>query len=123
MKAIPVFLAALLLAPVAWAANTPVYPGLRTVFPLDISTVTTGGVAVTALNSTHRTAGGWLFNPTTATVALCINELAPASGTTSQGSLTCIAPGQTYMITPGNGSVSVITSDSAHPFSGQGWAQ
>lgn len=123
MRKITAIAAALLLAHGAMAANTPTFPGPRTVYPLDISTVTTGGTAVTALNVGHRTAGGWLYNPTTATIALCINELATASGTTSQGSLTCISPGTAYVLVPGNGSVSVVTSDSDHPFSGQGWAQ
>jgi hypothetical protein len=123
MKLIPVFLAALLLTSGAWAANTPVYPGPRVVFPLDISIVTTGAVAVTAIAQGHRTAGGWLFNPAEATVNLCINERGPASGTASQGDLTCIVPGQTFLVTPGAGPVSVVTSDSAHPFSGAGWAQ
>lgn len=88
--------------------------------PLDINSVTTGGTAVQALNQNHRSAGGWLFNPTTATINLCINEVATASGTTSSGSLTCIAPGSSYVLTPNAGPVSVITSDSSHPFSGFG---
>jgi hypothetical protein len=95
----------------------------RNYVPLDISTVTTGGVAVTALAAGHRTAGGWLFNPVEATVKLCIDESgATAAGTTSSGNVTCVAPGTTYMLMPGPASVSVITSDSAHAFSGQGWA-
>ena len=95
-------------------------PGERTKVPLDISTVTTGGVAVTALNAGHATAGGFLLNPIGATIALCINEIGTASGTTSAGSLTCIQPGEPYTITPGAGAISVISSDSSHPFSGFG---
>lgn len=123
MKLLSVLLMALLLAGGARAANTPVYPGLRVVFSLDVSIVTTGGTAVTAIAQGHRIAGGWLFNPAEATVNLCINERGTASGTTSQGDLACIVPGQTYLVTPGAGPVSVVTSDSAHPFSGAGWAQ
>lgn len=89
--------------------------------PLDVSTVTTGGTAVTALLAGHRNAGGWLSNPNAATVNLCINEIGAASGTTSAGNTTCIVPGQTYMLTPSTNAVSVISSDSAHPFSGYGW--
>ena len=95
-------------------------PGQRTLVPLDISTVTTGGTAVTALNVGHRTAGGWLLNPIGATVNLCINEQGTASGTTSSGNTTCILPGQAYTLAPAAGAVSVITSDSSHPFSGMG---
>lgn len=97
-----------------------VNPGLRTIIPLDVSTVTTGGTAVTALNAGHRTAGGFLYNPIGATINLCINEQGTASGTTSSGALTCIQPGQTYTLVPAAGAVSVITSDSSHPFSGEG---
>lgn len=95
-------------------------PSPRTIIPLDISTVTTGGTAVTALNAGHRTAGGFLQNPVGATIALCINEQGTASGTTSAGPVTCIQPGQTYTLVPAAGAVSVITSDSTHPFSGEG---
>lgn len=95
-------------------------PEPLTIVPLDISTVTTGGTAVTALLAGHRTAGGFLQNPIGATIPLCINEQGTASGMTSAGATTCILPGQPYTLTPSAGAVSVITSDSAHPFSGQG---
>ena len=89
--------------------------------PLDVATVTTGGTAVTALLPQHRSSGGWIYNPPTATVNLCINEIGTASGTTSAGNTTCIVPGQTYVLTASsNNPVSVISSDSAHPFSGYG---
>lgn len=95
-------------------------PAQRTIVPLDTAAVTTGGTAVTALAAGHRTAGGFLFNPIGATVNLCINEQAVASGTTSAGGLTCILPGQPYELSPASGAVSVVTSDSSHPFSGYG---
>jgi hypothetical protein len=95
-------------------------PGKRTIVPLDIATVTTGGTPVAALNAGHRTAGGFLQNPFGATIALCINEQGTASGTTSAGATTCIQPGQSYILAPAAGAVSVITSDSSHPFSGYG---
>lgn len=95
-------------------------PGARTIVPLDVATVTTGGTAVTALAAGNKTAGGFLQNPKGATVDLCINEQGTASGTTSAGATTCISPGQTYSLTPSAGAVSVVTSDSAHPFSGYG---
>jgi inosine-uridine nucleoside N-ribohydrolase len=95
--------------------------GPITLVPLDVATVTTGGTAVTALAAAHRNKGGWLFNPNTATVNLCINEIGTASGTTSAGNTTCIIPGQTYVLAASPNAVSVISSDSAHPFSGYGW--
>lgn len=103
-----------------FAVQSAMSPAARTIIPLDASSVTTGGTAVTALTAGHRTAGGFLYNPIGATINLCINEQATASGTTSAGALTCIQPGQSYSLTPAAGAVSVITSDSTHPFSGQG---
>lgn len=95
--------------------------GPITLVPLDVATVTTGGTAVTALAAAHRNKGGWLFNPSTATINLCINEIGAASGTTSAGNTTCIAPGQTYVLAASPNAVSVVSSDSAHPFSGYGF--
>ena len=112
----------LLTAPMAMAQSTVrTLNGPVNMVPLDIATVTTGATAVTALNAGHRTAGGWLFNPSGATVDLCINEMAVASGTTSAGSLICIAKGTRWDLTPSPAPVSVITSDSSHPFAGMGW--
>lgn len=95
-------------------------PSQRTLVALDVTTVTTGGTAVTALTAGHRTAGGFIQNPPSATVNLCLNELGTASGTTSAGSTTCILPGQSYSLAAAAGAVSVISSDSAHPFAGYG---
>lgn len=95
-------------------------PALFTIVPLDVSTVTTGGTAVTALTAGHKTAGGWLQNPASATQPLCINEIGTASGTSSSGNTTCVSPGTPYYLTPSSGTVSVVSSDSAHPFSGFG---
>lgn len=108
--------------PPARAATTTV-PGGLTIVPLTVATVTTGGTAVTALTAGQRIAGGWIQNPWSATINLCINEAGVAAGTTSAGSTTCIVPGQAYSLTPSPGSVSVISSDSAHPFSGYGLTQ
>lgn len=95
-------------------------PGQRTLVTLDVKTVTTGATPVNAIAAGHRTAGGFLTNPAGATVALCINEIGTASGTTSSGDTTCIVPGQTYGVAPASGAVSVVSSDSSHPFSGYG---
>lgn len=95
-------------------------PAQRTLVTLDVKTVTIGGTAVTALVAGNRTAGAWLQNPSTATVNLCINEIGTATGTTSSGDTTCIVPGQSYTVVPAAGAVSVLSSDSSHPFSGYG---
>lgn len=101
--------------------NLRIANGSITKVPLDIATVTTGGTAVVALAAGHATEGGWIYNPDSATIDLCINEVATASGTTSSGSTTCVPPGTAYRIAPGTGAVSVISSDSAHAFSGYGY--
>jgi hypothetical protein len=93
--------------------------GSVTLVALSVATVTTGGTAVTAVASGGRTAGGFIQNPVSATINLCINEIGTASGTTSAGSTTCIQPGQTYYLAPSANAVSVITSDNSHPFSGE----
>lgn len=103
-----------------FAVQAATSPAARTIITLDIKTVTTGGVAVNAISTGHRTAGGFLQNPIGATIALCINEIGTASGTTSSGDTTCIQPGQSYTVSPASTAVSVITSDSSHPFSGYG---
>lgn len=104
-------------------AATPTVPGSLVLVPLDAATVTTGGVAVTALIAGHRTAGGFLLNPIGATANLCINEQGTAAGTTSAGSLVCIVPGAIYNLAPNPGPVSVVTTDSAHPFAGEGFTE
>ena len=86
---------------------------------LDNSTVTTGGTAVVALVAGKRTGGGFLFNPTTATAPLCINETGTAT-TAGQGATTCIGVGVTYRLSPSVLPVSVNATDSAHIFSGYG---
>jgi len=108
-------------AQVDYTNPVPTKDGLITLVTLAISTVTTGGTAVTAISANGRTAGGWIQNPITATQNLGINEIGTATGTTSQGNTTFIAPGQTYKLAPSTNAVSVISSDSSHPFSGYGW--
>jgi hypothetical protein len=93
----------------------------RTLVALDVSIVTTGGTAVTALTAGHRTAGGWIKNPETATFNLGINEIGTATGTSSSGSTTFITPGETYVLAASGNAVSVISADSSHAFSGMGF--
>jgi hypothetical protein len=91
-----------------------------TIVALDVSTVTTGGTAVTALTAGHRRQGGFITNPTGAPVDLIINELTTASGTVSSGSNVAIGAGATYVLAPSPLGVSVISSSSSHVFAGQG---
>lgn len=102
--------------------GTSTSPGPLAIVPLDVASVTTGASAVTALTAGHRNKGGWLLNPVGATVNLCINEAGgTASGTTSAGSLVCITPGNSFNLAPSALAVSVVTSDSAHAFAGEGY--
>lgn len=91
---------------------TPVAP--------DVSTVTTGGTAVTAFNAGHVAKGGYIQNPTAATAALCVS-LVGAATTAGTGSTSCIAAGNAFSIPPMTGAVSVNSTDSAHAFSGAGF--
>jgi hypothetical protein len=108
-------------APVAAGNALPIAPGTLTLVPLRVAVVSIGGTAVTALNAGDRTKGGVIFNPETATVPLCINEITTASGTSSAGSLFCILPGQKYDLCPSANAVSVVSADSNHPFAGMGY--
>lgn len=105
----------------AIAAALTTKPASLTLVSLDLKTVTTGGTAVTALSAGHRSAGGWIKNPESATVNLGINEIGTASGTTSNGDTTFIVPGDVYVLAPSGNAVSVISADSSHPFSGMGY--
>ena len=111
-----------LLAPMPILAATVTTPGPMSLKALSVGTVTTGGTAVNAIASGGRMSGGWLANPSTASAALCINEVG-AAATTSSGNTTCIAPGASYVIAPANGPVSVNASDDGHVFSGLGFVQ
>jgi hypothetical protein len=95
--------------------------GPVTIVPLDVSTVTTGGTAVAALTAGHCTAGGRIQNPLSAGTSLGINQNGTASGTTSNGSTIFYPPGATCWLVASANAVSVISSDSAHPFAGEGW--
>lgn len=102
--------------------SQPVFITPYNIQALRVGSVTTGGTAVTPLNAGDRTRGGWIQNPAAAGAALCINETgAVASGTTTAGSLICIAAGTIFQLAPSAQSVSVVSSDSAHPFGGEGY--
>ncbi len=95
--------------------------GPVTLVALDISTVTTGGTAVNAFSAGHVTAGGRIQNPPTALTSLGINQSGTASGTADNGGTRFYKPGAFCWLTPSANAVSVISSDSAHPFAGEGW--
>lgn len=95
------------------AQSTPAAP--------DISTVTTGGTAVNAFSANHCAKGCYIVNPDNATVNLCGNGVGAASGTHSNGATICVVPGQSLWFSPRAAVVSVVSSDSAHPFGGEGY--
>lgn len=106
------------------APTTPsfVKPGSFTEVPLDIATTTTANTAVTAIIAGHRTAGGWIENPSTATTVICVNSITTAAFSSGAcvGSNNGISPGQTFNIPANANAVSVISSDASHAYSGEG---
>jgi hypothetical protein len=91
-----------------------------TLVALSVSTVTTGGTAVTAIAAGNRARGGFITNPSGAPGDLIVNELTTASGTVSAGSNLVISAGQTYEVAPSPLGVSVISASSGHVFAGLG---
>lgn len=87
----------------------------------DISTVTTGGIAVIAFSATHCAKGCYIQNPDNATQLLCGNGVSTASGIHSNGATLCVVAGQTLYFPPRSGAISVVSSDSSHPFGGEGY--
>jgi hypothetical protein len=88
---------------------------------LAIATTTTGGTAVTAINTNGRVKGGWLQNPFSATTDLCVNEFTTAtiSGATCTGSSTAtLRPGDVFFLSPSTLGVSVVSSDNSHAYVG-----
>lgn len=103
----------------AWPVSS--IPAVSTPAAPDISTVTTGGTAVNAFSAGHCTRGCYLINPKAATIDLCVNGVAVASGTVTVGSLICVLPGQSLFLPARSNAISVVSSDSAHPFGGEGY--
>jgi len=104
--------------------SSPSYikPGTYTEVPLDIATTTSANVAVAALSAGHRSAGGWIQNPPTATTVICVNTITTAAFSSGAciGSNNAISPGQVFNIPANANAVSVVSSDATHPFSGEG---
>lgn len=97
-------------------------PGTFTEVALDVATTTSANTAVTALIATHRSAGGWIENPITATTVICVNTITTAAFSSGAcvGSNNGIAPGQVFNIPANANAVSVVSSDASHAFSGEG---
>lgn len=97
-------------------------PGTYTEVALDISTTTSANTAVNALSATHRSAGGWIENPITATTVICVNTITTAAFSSGAcvGSNNGVAPGQVFNIPANANAVSVVSSDASHAFSGEG---
>ena len=91
--------------------------GSRTIVPLDISSVTTGGTAVSALSAGHATAGGFLVTSNAA--GICVNQVG-AAGTATSGNTQCVAQNQAFALVPSAAAVSVNSSASSVTFGGEG---
>ena len=94
-------------------------PANRTIVPLDISSVTTGGVAVTALSAGHATAGGWIMTANKA--GICVDQTTTAGTVTGTPSTTgCVAGNAPFYLVPSSHAVSVNSSASSVSFGGEG---
>ena len=90
-----------------------------TIVPLDVSSVTTGGTAVTALNAGHATAGGFIVTANAA--GICVDQRTTAgTATGTPSSTTCVAQNQVFNLVPNPGAVSVNSTASSVPFGGEG---
>jgi hypothetical protein len=94
--------------------------GPFTIVPLDTATVTTGGVAVTALAPGHASAGGFLVTSNAA--GICVDQSTTAGTVTGTPSTTvCVVQGQVYNIVPSGNVVSVNSAAPGVSLAGEGW--
>jgi hypothetical protein len=94
--------------------------GPFTIVPLDTATVTTGGVAVTALATGHALAGGFLITSNAA--GICVDQATTAGTVTGTPSTTsCVAQGQVFSLVPNSHAVSVNSTASNVSLAGEGW--
>jgi hypothetical protein len=101
------------------APAVPSSPGPRTIIPLDVSSVTTGGTAVTALTAGHATAGG--FISTNNAAGLCVDQHTTAGTATGTPSTTvCVAVNVPFYLVPTAAAVSVNSSGSGVALGGEG---
>lgn len=95
-----------------------VKPAARTIVLLDVSAVTTGSIAVTALAAGHATAGGVLVTANAA--GMCIDQHTTAGTVTGTPSTTiCVPQNVVFNLVPNSGAVSV-NSTAAISFGGEG---
>lgn len=92
-------------------------PASRAIVPLDVSTVTTGGTAVTALTAGHASAGGFIVTSNVA--GICVSQTG-AAGSATAGGTVCVAQNQPYTLVPSAAAVSVNSPASAVAFGGEG---
>jgi len=86
---------------------------------LDVATVTTGGTAVTALAAGNAAKGGFIK---AVSAILCIRDSTGTAGTVDGvAGTTCIAVGQTYMLPPQVGAISVNSSTAGAIIGGRGY--
>lgn len=108
-------LSALLFSPVAYA----VQPTVSSPTALDAAQVTTGGTAVVVIKPGEVYNGCYIQNPASATTNLIIDPVNTASSSAPASTASIIAPGNSWTC-PGavQNTVTVVSSDSAHPFYG-----
>jgi hypothetical protein len=95
-------------------------PGSRAIIPLDVSVVTTGGTAVTALTAGHAAAGGFIVTNNPA--GMCVDQSTTAGTVNGTPSTTvCVLQFESFPLTPNGGAVSVNSTGSGVAISGQGW--
>jgi hypothetical protein len=82
----------------------------RAILHLDISTISTSGVPVIALNVGHAACGGFVITQNAG--GLCVNELG-AAGTTTGGDTSCVNANQPFFLLPTTGAVSVNSPGTA----------
>lgn len=93
-------------------------PSTRTIVPLDVSAIGTGGTAVTALTAGHATAGGKLVTANAA--GLCVDQHGTAGTVTGTPSTTmCVPQNVVFDLVPSAGAVSV-NSTAAAAIGGEG---
>ena len=94
-------------------------PGSLTIVPLDVSSVTTGSIAVTALATGHAAAGGWLA--TANVCGICVDQVTTAGTATGTPSTSaCVGANQPFYLVPNGHAVSVNSACSGVSFAGEG---
>ena len=89
------------------------------IIPLTVSTVTTGGTAVTAIAATGARCGGYLVTSNAA--GICVDQTTTAGTVTGTPSTTsCVAANTPFYLVPSVNAVSVNSPSSSVNFAGEG---